>query len=116
LEDPDPEPPVLDYRGSTPRDDRPAFRWVRYINDGEDTFVACAALLFAVLTWATVIIGRAVGAAGLETCLSLPVAGLSTVLSLGCLLERRTSKTFPLVSLGLNVVFGIWIFWFARPR
>jgi len=109
----EPEPPILNYR-SAPTD-RPAGKsWLSRINHGEDSFLACSGLFFALAGWATTILGEAFDA-GSFSCLSISVMGVSLVLCLAALLESGTSKTFPLVGLLVNFAFGIWVlFWLGR--
>jgi hypothetical protein len=76
------------------------------LNKEEDSFLGCSALLFAVLVWVLGISGFILDA-GMANCGSVLLAAISVVLSLAGLLERQTSKTFPLVSLGLNGVYGV---------
>ena len=110
----DPEPPILNYR-SAPTTDGPAkTSWLKRINRGEDSFLACSGLFFALTGWATTILGVAYDA-GPFSCLCVSVIGVSVVLCLAAFLESGTSKTFPLVGLLVNFAFGIWIlFWLGR--
>jgi hypothetical protein len=98
-------PPILNYR-SSPVEDPAKISWLRRLNRGEDSFLGCSALFFAVLVWAVAIFAFTLGG-GFFNCLNISLAGVSTLLSLAGLLESATSKTFPLVSLLLNVIFGI---------
>lgn len=108
----EPPPPILDYRSAAsrkPATSNPAkIGWLSRINRGEDSFLACSALFFALAGWATTILGVTFDA-GPFSCLSISVMGVSFVLCLAALLESRTSKTFPLAGLLINVAFGIWI-------
>lgn len=103
----EPQPPVLDYRSAGSRGPTKT-GWLRRLNRGEDSFLACSALFFAVLVWAVAILGLVSGA-GIVNCLNVSLVLLSVVLGLAGLLESATSKTFPLASLALNGAYVLWV-------
>ena len=103
----EPQPPILDYRsGSSSKGRTVGLLW--RLNRGEDSFLACSALLFAVLAWAIALFVFA--AAGMFfNPLSLVVLPLSVILCILALLQLGASKTFPLVGLALNGLFLLCI-------
>jgi hypothetical protein len=103
----DPPPPILNYR-SAPAGGPPKLSWLRRINRGEDSFLACSALFFATMGWLATILGMAYGAGALS-CLNILLMGISFFLCLIALIESKTSKKFPLVGLLMNMAFGILI-------
>lgn len=103
----DGKPPVLEYQPTSERTTQSLRMWVRWLNSGEDSFLACCALLLACIAWAVQILSWVLGAGGTFACAGFVGAALSAVLALGGLIEPRTSKTFSLVSLAMDGVYGI---------
>jgi hypothetical protein len=103
----DGKPPVLEYQPTSERTRQSLRLWMRWLNSGEDSFLACSALLLACLAWAVQILSWMLGAGGTFACAGFAGAALSAVLALGGLVEPRTSKTFSLVSLAMDGIYGI---------
>ena len=103
----DEQKPILNYRSpDVPKGQVHGLFW--RLNRGEDSFLACSALLFAVLVWAIAIFAFA--AAGIFfNPLSLVLLPLSAVLCILALLQFGVSKTFPLAGLALNGLFLLCI-------
>jgi hypothetical protein len=103
----DRNPPVLEYQPTTERTTQSLRMWIRWLNSGEDSFLACTALLLACLAWAIQILSWILGAGGTFACAGFAGAVFSALLALGGLIESRTSKTFSLVSLAMDGIYGI---------
>ncbi len=105
-----PDRPILNYQGVD--GDRPRILrgLLHRINRGEDTFLACSALLFAVLAWVFAIVGMLTSAAAVGALAATLLFVFSALLGIGGMFERHTSKTFPLLALALDGAF-ICYFW-----
>ena len=109
VDDPRP-PPTLDYRTPRPAGGSLADRvaaWVRY--RGPDSFLGALALTLALAAYVfgiggCLLVGRSSLGAGLIPC------GLSVIFMLVALVERGSSKTFPLASLILVAFYVVIIF------
>jgi hypothetical protein len=105
---------VLNYHAPTPRA-RVLRNWIRRLDLGEDSFLACCALLCATIPWAlTLVVAVSGGGRGIAACGSVPLCAVSCILSTLALLERRTSKTFPLISFALSGVLLTILFLKSR--
>ena len=100
------EHPILEYeRPPAPEPESIPRRLLR----GEDTFLGSSALLFAILTWASAAVSLWAGE-GAFVCGSFLLCMLSALLAVAGLLEKGSSRTFPLVSLGMNGLFLLFLF------
>ena len=105
----DRNPPVLEYQPQSERAAQSFGMWVRWLNSGDDSFLACTALLLACIAWAIRVLTWLAGGQDEFACAGLASAAISVLLALGGLVEPRTSKTFPLVSLAMDGIYGIGI-------
>jgi hypothetical protein len=103
----DRNPPVLEYQPTSERTTQSLRMWIRWVNSGEDSFLACTALLLACMAWAVEIVAWLCGAGGTFACSGFAAAVFSALLALGGLIEPRTSKTFSLLSLAMDGIYGI---------
>ncbi len=101
--------PILEYQTPPDREPQTPLGWFRRLFRGEDTFLGSSALLFAILTWASAVVALWAGA-GAFVCGSFLVCMLSTLLAAVAFIEKGSSKTFPLVSLGSNALFLLFLF------
>jgi hypothetical protein len=80
------------------------------LNDGQDTLLGSLALFFAVAPVLILGIGLLAGNVAAAGCVILPMCVASVLFSVGALLERGRSRTFPLVSLALVAVYLLVLF------
>jgi hypothetical protein len=100
------KPPLLNYQSPIARPRWSGWNWLRRLNAGEDSFLACSALLFAVLCWATSLLGWLLGAGAFTACGGVLLMVVSVALALLSFFERQTSRTFALVSLMLGALYA----------
>jgi hypothetical protein len=109
VESEDLKPLTLDYQ--TPVRRRGGIRdwWRRtwqWLDAGPDTLLGCLALFFAAVPVLFIGIGVAYQQLNAAGCVVFPLCVLSILFGVGALLdERGTSKTFPLISFTLIVLY-----------